>query len=248
MFRLDEKTALVTGGSSGIGLAAAQLFAQRGARVFVCGRDEKALGAATEATPLRAVRCDVTKAQDRAHLLEVVRRESKGLDVLFVNAGMADFPRFDEVDEARFDEVLDVNFKAAFFTIQQLLPVLNSGASVILTTSTANTVGLSRLSLYGASKAALRYLARGLSAELAPRGIRVNALSPGPTATPIHAKYGARLTPEEMGAMGQETMARNVAGRVASADEMAAAALYLGSDASSFMRGHELVIDGGISL
>ncbi|MEN9581361.1 MAG: hypothetical protein RJA70_4370 [Pseudomonadota bacterium] len=248
MFRLDGKTALITGGTSGIGRATAELFVAQGARVIACGRHVSADNQAADPGRALEVSADVTRAADRASLKALVTQEFEGLDILFVNAGVADFPLFEEVDEARFDALMDVNFKAAFFTIQALLPTLRPGASVILTTSIANSVGLSRLSLYGASKAALSYLAKSLSAEFAPRQIRVNALSPGPTETPIHAKYGARLTPEAMQTMGQETMSRSLAGRLASAQEVAQAALYLASDASNLLRGHELVIDGGIGL
>lgn len=248
MFRLDGKTALVTGGTSGIGRASAELFAEQGAKVIAVGRSAKIDDDAKSPGEIRNVAADVTLAGDRKNLQQVVARDFGGLDVLFVNAGIADFPLFEEVDEERFDALMNVNFKAAFFTIQSLLPVLRPGASVILATSIANSVGLSRLSLYGASKAALAHLAKSLSAEFAPRQIRVNAVSPGPTETPIHAKYAARLTPEVLQQMGQETMSRSCARRLASAAEIASAALYLASDASNLLRGHELVIDGGIGL
>lgn len=246
MFRIDGKTALITGGTSGIGLAAARLFAESGARGVVCGRSAE--DGASVARGFSSVRADIRSASDRAHLRTVVERELDGLDVLFLNAGIADFPRFEEIDEERYDELFDVNVRGTFFLLQALLPVLRPGASVIVTTSVAGAVGLPRLALYGASKAALAYLAKSLSAELAPRNIRVNALSPGPTETPIHGKYGVRLTPEEMQAMGADTMGRSLVGRLASADEIAAGALYLASDAAALLRGHELVLDGGIGL
>lgn len=247
MFRIDGKTALITGGTSGIGLAAARLFAESGARGVLSGRTAEDLGA-PRVPAFAGVRADLTKATDRARLRAAVESELGGLDILFLNAGVADFPRFEEIDEARFDELFDVNVKGTFFTLQALLPLLRPGASVIVTTSVASAVGLPRLSLYGASKAAVGYLARSLSAELAPRRIRVNALSPGPTETPIHGKYGARLSPEDLERMGVDTMGRSLAGRLATADEIAAAALYLASDASVMLRGHELVVDGGIAL
>jgi NAD(P)-dependent dehydrogenase (short-subunit alcohol dehydrogenase family) len=160
---------------------------------------------------------------------------------------MAEWVLAEEVTPEHFDRVFAVNVRGAFFTIQQAMPHLRSGAAVVLNTSVANRVGAARTSVYSASKAALRSLARTLSTELLARGIRVNAVSPGPTETPIHAKYSRHLAPEVLQEMVAATMKRMPMGRMAKAEEVAEAVLFLASPASSFVVGQELAVDGGLT-
>src|SRR4030095_8806193 len=196
--RLAGKVALITGGNSGIGLATAEAFLAEGARVAISGRDQGTLDAAGAALgpDVLPVRADITDAAQRARLMRAVRECFGRLDVLFVNAGVAQFAPIDLSSEAHFDYVFNINVKGAYFTVQQALHVLTPGASVILNGSVSGLVGLPNASVYSASKAAIRSLARTLSADLRDRGIRVNVISPGPTRTPIYGRND--VTPEAL--------------------------------------------------
>jgi NAD(P)-dependent dehydrogenase (short-subunit alcohol dehydrogenase family) len=245
--RLAGKVALITGGNSGIGLATAKAFVAEGARVAISGRDQSTLEAAGKALgpDVLAVRADVTDAAQRARLIRAVRLCFGRLDVLFVNAGVAQFAPIDLSSEAHFDYVFDVNVKGAYFTVQQALQVLAPGASVILNGSVSGLVGVPDASVYSASKAAIRSLARTLSADLKDRGIRVNVISPGPTRTPIYRRNG--LAPEAQEEIAKRLERQVPLGRFGDAREIAKAVVFLASDESSFFLGAELVADGGMS-
>jgi NAD(P)-dependent dehydrogenase (short-subunit alcohol dehydrogenase family) len=244
MGQLDGKTALVTGGGSGIGLATAKRLATEGAHVFITGRREeeleKAVAAIGNAT---AVTGDVSVAADVDRLYERVRERGQGLDVLFANAGINPLATLEELTEEIHDAIFDINVKGTFLTVQKALPVLNDGASVILNSSTAGEGGAAGMSAYGASKAAVRAYARAWADELGSRGIRVNAISPGPVNTPLWVEaFGERA--EEM----MEAVAAGLPGkRVAEPDEIAAAVTFLASSDSSFVYGANLYVDGGLN-
>ena len=244
--RLAGKVALITGGNSGIGLATAEAFLAEGARVVISGRDQGTLDAAAAALgPVLPVRADVTDAAQRARLIRAVRECFGRLDVLFVNAGVAQFAPIDLSSEAHFDYVFNINVKGAYFTVQQALHVLTPGASVILNGSVSGLVGLPNASVYSASKAAIRSLARTLSADLRGRGIRVNVISPGPNRTPIYRRNG--LVPEAQAEIARRLEQQVPLGRFGDAREIAKAVVFLASDESSFFLGAELVADGGMS-
>src|SRR5882672_2439696 len=192
MAKLAGKTALITGGNSGIGFATAQLFLAEGARVAITGRDSGRLAQAksTLGGKVETFTANSARVGELETLAAAAKAKLGSIDILFVNAGMALPTPFTAVSEAQYDEQFDLNMKGAFFTVQKLLPLLNDGASVIFTSSTADEMGLPGLSVYCASKAALRSLVRTLTAELAGRRIRVNSIAPGPTETPIHSKMG----------------------------------------------------------
>jgi NAD(P)-dependent dehydrogenase (short-subunit alcohol dehydrogenase family) len=245
--RLKDKTALITGGTSGIGLATAKLFVREGARVAVTGRD---------ASRFDALRCDLgdealilaADVRSLAEMQAVSHRIGEtfgGLDIFFANAGIAYATPLSATDEARYDEIMDVNLKGTFFTMQAVSPILHEGASVILMTSFIVHVGRPGLSLLSASKAAVRSLARTWSRELLDRKIRVNAISPGGIDTPLHARGGG--TPEQVQAIKNQIATRVPLGRIGEPDEIAGAALFLASDESRYILGAELVVDGGIS-
>ncbi|MFB8352822.1 SDR family NAD(P)-dependent oxidoreductase [Streptomyces niveus] len=244
MGQLEGRTAVVTGGSTGIGLAAAQRLAAEGAHVFITGRREtelqKAVAAVGNAT---AVSGDVSVAADVDRLYERVREHGRGLDVLFANAGINHIAPLAELTEDIHDAVFDINVKGAFLTVRKALPLLNDGASVILTSSTAAEGGAAGMSAYGASKAAVRAYARAWADELGGRGVRVNVISPGPVNTPMwDAAFGDRA--EEM----KKTVAAGLPpGRVADPDEIAAAVAFLASSESSFVYGANLYVDGGMN-
>lgn len=241
---LNGKTALITGGSSGIGLATAKLFAANGARVAITGTDAEKLDQARAALGEGhlAITADATSAEDRTRLREQLQMSFGALDILFANAGVAYATPIESTDEAMFDRLMDVNVKGVFFTIQAVLPLMPEGASIVLNTSWLNQVGTPGRALLSASKAAVRSFARTLSAELLERKIRVNAVSPGSIETPIHRRG---QSDEEFAAYKSRVGSQVPLGRMGRPNEIAGAALFLASDASSYMLGAEIVVDGG---
>ncbi|MGE5145452.1 MAG: SDR family oxidoreductase [Candidatus Eiseniibacteriota bacterium] len=245
--RLAGRKAVVTGGSSGIGLAIAEAFIAEGAKVAIFGRDRAALDRAVTALgpSACAVAGDVARLADLERLFREADRQMGGIDIVVANAGIAPVTTIDGTDEATFDRVADTNFKGTFFTVQKALPYLKSGASVILMSSALGQLGVAEQTVYGATKAAIRSLGRSFSAALVPRGIRVNVLSPGPIATPIFDKMGL---PQEVLDHRDEILLADVpVKRFGRPREIARAAVFLASDDSTFMAGSELVADGGHS-
>jgi NAD(P)-dependent dehydrogenase (short-subunit alcohol dehydrogenase family) len=245
--KLNGKIALITGGTSGIGLATATLFHSEGAQIVVVGNDPDRLGAAAAAIGKNslALRADLRQPADIDQVIAAVRERFGRLDILFANAGLGLAAPLEAVTEAQIDEQFAVNFKGLFFTVQKAVPLMGKGASIVLTTSFLNAVGTPGLSVLSATKAAVRSLARSLGAELAPRGIRVNAVSPGPTSTPFAGKMG--LGQAELKAMAEGVEARVPLQRFGEAEEVARAALFLAGPDSSYVTGTELVVDGGLT-
>lgn len=245
MNTLQGKVALITGGSSGIGLATAREFHAQGARVVLAGRDRHKLEAvATQLGPdVLAVPTDVTNLSDLDALMARTRETFGNLDILFVNAGISGNRTLAEMDEAFFDEQMNTNFKGAYFTLQKALPLLNDQASIILTGSVSALVGLAGESVYSASKAALHSLARTLSAELIGRGIRVNTITVGPIETPILERAGN--PPEVVEALYKMFASLIPVKRMGRPEEVAKVALFLASSDSSFVVGTEIAADGG---
>ena len=250
MKRLQDKAAVITGGSSGIGLAGAKLFADEGATVIISGRGEERLGAARRAAggaaggSIHPVRGDVTRTDDLSRLVAEATRLCGGIDVLWVNAALVRLAPIGDTSDQLFDELCAVNLKGAFKTLQLALPSLRDGGSVILTTSWLNRIGFAGASAVSMTKAALRSLARVAAAELAPRKIRVNALSPGAIETPLWGKLG--LPSDVLQAAGAAITAQIPLGRWGQPDEIARAALFLASNESSYVNGTELQVDGGM--
>ena len=245
MGQLDGKTALVTGGTSGIGLATARRFAEEGAHVFLTGRRQAQLDEAVDSigNSVTGIRSDVTDEADLDRMFEAVTAHGAGLDVLFANAGGGEFGALGEITREHFADTFDRNVGGTLFTVQKVLPLLNPGASIVLTGSTSASNGTPAFSVYAASKAAIRSFGRTWAAELAGRGIRVNTLVPGSTETP--GLVG--LAPDAAAADAMlEGMAAGIPlGRVGRPEEIANAALFLASDQSSFMTGGEIFVDGG---
>jgi NAD(P)-dependent dehydrogenase (short-subunit alcohol dehydrogenase family) len=243
--RLAGKTAVVTGGSSGIGLETARQFLAQGARVMITGLDGDRLAAAVRELGEDAVGfvSDARSSSDLDRLAAQVRAEFGELDVLFANAGIGRFAPLDQVDEAFFDDQFDTNVRGLFFTVQKLAPLLRDGASVILNASAVNAKGVAGGHVYFASKAAVRSLARSLAAELAPRRIRVNALSPGLVPTNFQSKMG--LPQEALDGFAGYIAGTAPLGRVGRTDEIAPAAVFLASDEASYITATDLLVDGG---
>lgn len=246
--KLAGKTALITGGSSGIGLATAQLFVDEGARVAITGRDPAALdSAATALGPdVLALHSDAGRVPEIERLMATLKDKWGRIDILLVNAAVAGPAPFELVSEQHYDDLMAVNLKGAFFTVQKALPLLAPQAAVILTTSIANQMGSPNFAVYAAAKAALRSLTQTLALELIGRGIRVNAISPGPIETPIWGKFG--LPAEAAQAVKDDVQRKSPAKRFGRAEELARAALFLASDDAGYVVGHEIVVDGGMSL
>ena len=244
--KLNDKIAVVTGGTTGIGFATARRFVEEGARVVITGRTQATLDGALAELGERAlgVRGDVADLSDLDRLYGTVRQRFGRLDVLFANAGIARFAPAEEVDEAFFDAQFDVNVKGLYFTVTKALPLMSRGGAIVLNSSIAGSSGMPATSVYSATKAAVRSLARTLSSELAPKGIRVNAVSPGPIETPIFGKLG--LAQDAMGAFEERIATRTSLARMGRPEELANAVLFLSSDESSYVVGAELVVDGGL--
>lgn len=243
MSEYADKKIVITGGSTGFGLATARLLTTRGARVLITGRNQDSLDAARAELGERAiaVRSDASSLSDVDALAERVRAELGTIDGLFANAGINGFAPFEATDEALFDELFAVNAKGPYFTAQRLAPLIAPGGAVVLTTSVANALGLPTLSAYGASKAAVRSFARGLARELLPRGIRVNAVSPGPIDSGVLAKS---MPAEAVRQVQAQMAADSPMGRLGTVDEIARAVAFLLFDAT-YTTGAELVVDGG---
>jgi NAD(P)-dependent dehydrogenase (short-subunit alcohol dehydrogenase family) len=247
MQRLEGKTAVVTGGGTkGIGRAATTRLVDEGAHVFITGRRAHELDDAVAAIgrEVTAVPGDITKPEDLDRLYAAVAERGRGLDVLFANAAVASFAPIDAVDRADAEHVLGINVMGTLLTVQKAIPLLNPGASVILTGSTAGDRGAAGMGVYAASKAAVRSFARTWANELKDRGIRVNAISPGPTDT---QGVDELVGPDDIAAYNAQLAASVPAGRIAHYDEIAAAVAFLASPDSSFMLGANVVVDGGIN-
>jgi NAD(P)-dependent dehydrogenase (short-subunit alcohol dehydrogenase family) len=246
--KLRNKVALITGGTSGIGLATAKLFRDEGARVIVTGVNPARLDEASRqlGSNVLVLRADLRVRSDIDDVVATIRDKFAHLDILFANAGVGFAAPLEAVTEKQVDEQFSINFKGIFFTVQKAVPILSKGGVIVLATSFLNAVGAPGLSILSATKAAVRSLARSLGAELAPRGVRVNAVSPGPTNTPFHSKLG--LSENDLRDVAAGIEAQVPLRRFGEADEIAKAALFLASEDSSFMTGAEVVVDGGLSL
>ncbi|MBY0381568.1 MAG: SDR family oxidoreductase [Xanthobacteraceae bacterium] len=246
MDRYEGKKAVIIGGTSGIGLATAKMLLDGGARVVVTGRSQAGLDSAQKELGKGGVvvSSDAGSLMDINALASRVKAEFDTFDLLFVNAGVGLFAPFEHTTEAMYDEVFNVNTKGSFFAVQKLAPLINRGGAVVLTTAISNVKGMPMLAAAGATKAALRSLVRGFAAELLPRGIRVNAVSPGPTDTP---SWGKSFPDKDMAAQltGQMSEA-NPMKRLGTSQEVAKAVVFLAFDAS-FTTGAELPVDGGQS-
>lgn len=246
MTRLANKFALVTGATSGIGLATARRFIEEGATVAITGTSEEKLAAAkAELGDVLTIRADAGDVAGQAAIAEAIRAAFGRLDVLFVNAGVADFRPLENWDEAGFDRTFAVNVKGPLFLVQALLPLFGNPASIILNGSINARLGKPNSIVYAASKAALISLARTLSGELIGRGIRTNVVSPGPVATPIYGKLG--LSDADLSGMKDYLIGAIPAGRFGEPNEIAEAIVHLASDESRYTVGSELIIDGGMS-
>jgi len=242
--RFENKVVVITGGSDGIGLATAKLFAIEGAHVYITGRRQELLDDAVQAIGHDAVgvQGDVTNAADVARLYERIQRDHQKVDIVFANAGVYQVAPLDAIDDAHFDAIFNVNVKGMVFTVQKALPLMAAGSAVVLNGSIAGSKGLPGQSLYNASKAAVRSFARSWTNELKERGIRVNVVAPGGTETRLIRSY----LDSQPGV--EEALNKSVPlGRLGDPNEVARAVLFLASSESSFVAGHELFVDGGVA-
>jgi NAD(P)-dependent dehydrogenase (short-subunit alcohol dehydrogenase family) len=244
MKRLENKVALITGGTSGIGLATATLFVQEGAKVFITGRRQSAIDAAVKVVggSVVGIRSDISRLAELDELYAHIKDKAGHLDIVFANAGGGEFAALGDISEEHYEKTFASNVKGTLFTVQKALPLLKDGGSVILTSSTTGTTGTQNFSVYSASKAAVRNFARSWILDLKERKIRVNVLSPGATET---AGLTGLVPPEHKSGLLEQLAADIPLGRVGDPIEIAKAALFLASDDSSFVNGIELFADGG---
>lgn len=244
--RLSGKIALITGGSSGLGLATAQEFVAEGAHVFITGRHQGELDAAAKqiGTNITAVRGDIAKLDDLDRLYATIKEQKGRLDILFANAGSGEFMALEEVTEEHFDKYFGINVKGTLFTVQKALPLMSAGGSIVLNGSIASVKGIPGFGVYGATKAALRSFARTWIVDLKGRGIRVNVVSPGTVVTPAY-KTELGMNDEQIEEFKAQASATTPLGRTGTAAEIAKAVAFLASDDSSFVNGIELFVDGG---
>ncbi len=245
MSTFTNKVAVITGGNSGIGLAAALELARRGAKVVIAGRDDKSLAGAAQAIggDVLAVRADVSNLSDLDAMYAKVKAKYGHIDVLFANAGIAKFAPADQTDEAFYDQMMDINVKGVFFTVAKAIPLLRDGGAVVTNTSMVSRMGMSGSAVYSATKAAVRSLTRTFAAELVGRNIRVNAVAPGPIATPIYGKLG--LPQEAVDGLAAGILSMIPMKRFGTPEEIAKAVAFLASDDASYITGVELSLDGG---
>jgi NAD(P)-dependent dehydrogenase (short-subunit alcohol dehydrogenase family) len=240
MTRLTDKVALVIGGASGIGLAISERFAAEGADVYLTGRRKHDLDQALEDIgEAHAIVADASQLSDLRTAVDAVRTQAGRIDVLVVNAGISEPSSIDEISEEHFDRHIGLNVRSLLFAVQTALPLMHEGGTIVLVGSIAGDLGTAGYGVYGASKAAVRALARTWTTELAPRGIRVNVVSPGPTDTAMFSAASDEVRDALTAAIPL--------GRLGRADEVAAAALFLASEESSFVAGAELCVDGGLA-
>jgi NAD(P)-dependent dehydrogenase (short-subunit alcohol dehydrogenase family) len=247
MGKLEGKIALVTGGSSGIGLATAKRFVNEGAYVFITGRRDSELAAAVKeiGSNVTGVKGDVSKLSELDRLFSQITQEKHRLDIVFANAGVAKYGRFGEITEELYDSIFSINVKGLLFTVQKALPLLPDGASIILNGSIVGSKGLPSNSVYSATKAAIRSFARTWTTDLKDRRIRVNAVSPGSIDTPGLSEL---LASSDVGEQRKKMISNSVPlGRLGTPDEIAKAVVFLASDDSSYVTGTELFVDGGFA-
>lgn len=242
MKNLKDKVAVITGGNSGIGYAAAKRLRENGATVIITGRRKEAIEKAATELEVKGMVADQSRLTDIEDLAEKVGEQFGKVDILLVNAGITKFSSIEHIEESLFDEVMNVNFKGAYFTLSRFIPLLNNGASVIMLSSTSATISPQSASVYAASKAAINAVVKIAALELAPRKIRVNAISPGPIATEIMDKIGLNDALEDQ--LLQSVPMR----RMGSTEEVASMVHYLASEEASFLTGANFLVDGGQSI
>jgi len=247
--RLDGKIAVITGGNSGIGLATAQRLVQEGAFVFITGRRQDELDKAVKQIGgnVMGVQGDVSNTADLDRLYETVKQQKGRIDILFANAGVADVAPLGSITESHFDKIFSINLKGLLFTVQKALPLFQDGGSIILTASLGGSKGFEGVSVYSATKAAVRSFARSWTVDLKHRKIRVNAVSPGMISTPMLSGQGMGLSEEQVEQFKKSVLNNVPLGRVGNPDEIAKAVAFLASDDSSYITGIELFVDGGLA-
>jgi NAD(P)-dependent dehydrogenase (short-subunit alcohol dehydrogenase family) len=244
--KLSDKIALITGGSSGLGLATAKRFVAEGAYVFIAGRRQAELDAAAKEVGrnVTAIQCDISKLADLDRLFATIKEQKGRLDILFANAGGGGFATLEQVTEEHFDKYFDINVKGTLFTVQKALPLMPPGGAIVINASMVSIKGIPGFGVYSATKAALRSFARTWAGDLKGRNLRVNVVSPGVVITPGY-KNELGLTDEQIAQMKEQTAATTPSGRVGTPDEVAKAVVFLASDDSSYVNGIELFVDGG---
>jgi NAD(P)-dependent dehydrogenase (short-subunit alcohol dehydrogenase family) len=249
--RLKGKIAVITGGNSGIGLATAHRFVQEGAYVFIVGRRQSELDAAVKqiGKNIFGIQCDVSNLKDLDRLYDTVKQQKGRIDILFANAGIAESASLESISESHFDKIFNVNVKGLLFTVQKALPLFQDrgGGSIILTASAGGSKGFEGLSVYAATKAAVRSFARSWTVDLKQRKIRVNTISPGPISTPMLSSAGMELSEEQVEQFKTSIVNAVPLGRMGNPDEVAKAVSFLASDDSSYVSGIELFVDGGVA-
>lgn len=243
MNKLEGKVAVVTGGNSGIGYETAKLFKAQGARVVIIGRRPDAVEKAAGELGVIGLVSDTTDIQSITEVYEQIKNKLGAIDILFLNAGIAQFAPIEYVEEELYDLIFNTNVKGLYFNVKKALPIMNEGGSIIFTTSAVSQKGFASTSVYAATKAAVRSFARTLTAELLPKKIRVNAIAPGPITTPIYGKLS--LPKEAIDGIESDFASSNPMKRFGSSAEVAMPALFLASDDSSYISGIELAVDGG---
>ncbi|MCB1199649.1 MAG: SDR family oxidoreductase [Leptospiraceae bacterium] len=246
MIDLKDKNAVITGGNSGIGYSTAKLMKERGANVIIVGRSQERVSKAAGELGVTGLVADVSKVKEIEHLVENVKKTTGKIDILFINAGVFFGAPIGQITEELFDQLMNINFKGAVFTLEKFLPLLTEGSSVINLSSVNAYLGMSTASIYGASKAAMNSFTRTSATELAARKIRVNAVNPGPVSTPIFGKTG--MNEDQLQGFASAMQNRVPLKRFGNPDEIAKLVTFLASDDASYITGAEYNIDGGINI